>query len=118
MRGMILAMEDRHMAELLHGNAAVLVLKVLSRGALHVYGIKRELYVRTDGYLGLSEGRLYPLLRRLERRGFVCGRDAVSNTGRRVRQYRISPAGRDELAAQMKAWNLFVGKMNSVLQSG
>ena len=118
MRGIINAMEDKHTAELLHGNVTVLVLKVLSRGPLHVYGIKRELYVRTDGYLGLAEGRLYPLLRHLERRGLVCGRDAVSNTGRRVRQYRITQVGRDELAAQTRAWLLFVGKMRSVLESG
>jgi len=108
-------MEDRHAAELLHGNVAVLVLKILSQGGLHVYGIKRELYVRTDGYLGLAEGRLYPLLRQLEKRCLVYGEVAVSSTGRNVREYRITEAGLNELAAQMKAWSLFVSKMNRVL---
>jgi PadR family transcriptional regulator, regulatory protein PadR len=117
MRGIIISMNEGHTAELLHGNVAVLVLKVLSHGPRHAYGIKRELYEQTAGYLGLAEGRLYPLLQQLEKRGLVSGAAGVSHTGRRVREYRIRQAGRVELAAQLKAWELFVDKVNGVLKA-
>jgi len=110
-------MEEIHIAQLLHGNVETLVLKVLAEGALHVYGIKKMLYDRSDGYLGLSEGRLYPLLRQLESRGLVLGQQAVSSTGRMVRQYRITQAGKNNLDAHIKAWDVFSEKMNKVLVS-
>ena len=88
---------------------------MLSRGALHVYGIKREIYELSDGCFKLSEGRLYPLLRQLENRGFVSGQDAVSNTGRLVREYRLTQSGAVELAARLKAWEIFVHKINWIL---
>ena len=110
-------MEESHITQLLHGNVETLVLKVLSQGSLHVYGIKKMLYDRSDGYLGLAEGRLYPLLRQLESRGFVSGRQAISSTGRRVREYRLTQVGRSYLDAHIKAWDIFSRKMNKVLVS-
>ena len=110
-----LCMEDIHIAQLLHGNVETLVLMVLSEGALHVYGIKKMLYDRSDGYFGLSEGRLYPLLRKLESRGFVCGYEAISDTGRQVREYSLTQAGRTDLNAHIKAWDIFSDKMNKVM---
>ena len=109
-------MEEIHITQLLYGNVETLVLKVLSGGSLHVYGIKKMLYDCSDGYLWLAEGRLYPLLRQLESRGLVCGRNAISCTGRRVREYSLTHAGRSELDAQIKAWVIFAHKMNKVLK--
>jgi DNA-binding PadR family transcriptional regulator len=108
-------MNESHFRQLLCGSVETLVLKALSGGALHVYGIKKMMYDRSDGYLGLAEGRLYPLLRQLESRGFVCGREAISSTGRRVREYSLTQAGRGELDAQIKAWSIFSHKMNQIL---
>jgi len=108
-------MKETHIRQLLCGNVETLVLKVLSGGALHVYGIKKMIYDRSDGYLGLAEGRLYPLLRQLESRGCVSGCDAISSTGRRVREYSLTQGGRSELDAQINAWLIFTDKMNKVL---
>ena len=110
-------MEDNHITQLLHGNVEALVLKVLAEGSLHVYGIKKMLYDRSDGYFGLAEGRLYPLLRQLESRGFVSGRQSISGTGRRVYEYSLTAAGRSYLDAHIRAWGIFAHKMNKVINS-
>ena len=108
-------MEDRHITQLLHGNVEALVLKVLSGGSLHVYGIKKMLYDCSDGYLGLAEGRLYPLLKQLESRGLVCGRKAISSTGRVVREYNLTQAGSSYLDARIRAWGIFARKINKII---
>jgi DNA-binding PadR family transcriptional regulator len=69
----------------------------------------------SDGYFGLAEGRLYPLLRKLEECGFVCGKDAVSDSGRIVREYSLTQSGRNQLNAQIRAWTIFTQKMNKIL---
>ena len=110
-------MKETHIRQLLCGNVETLVLKVLYGGALHVYGIRKTLYERSNGYLGLAEGRLYPLLRQMESRGLVCGCNAISCTGRRVREYSLTQIGRSELDTQIKAWSIFAQKMNKVFNS-
>ena len=63
-----------HQGELLKGNTPTLILAVLADGALHGYGIAREIERRSGAVLSLGEGSLYPALRSLERSGFVEGR--------------------------------------------
>ncbi len=110
-------MEYNHFSQLLYGNVETLVLKVLDEGSLHAYGIKKLLYIRTNGYLGLTEARLYPLLRQLENSHYISSKQVKSDTGRIVREYSITQAGRGDLSIQLNAWKIFVRKMNLVLDS-
>ena len=111
-------MNDRYIGQLVHGNVEVMVLSVLARGPLHVYGIKKAVYLASSGYFGLSEGRLYPLLRRFERLGYVVGRNALSSTGRLVREYSLTVDGRTELDARITAWRIFSAKLNGIMEQG
>lgn len=104
-----------NIAQLLHGNVETLVLKILSEKALHVYGIKKMLYEHSDGYLGLAEGRLYPLLKELERHKLVRGRNTTSDTKRKVRKYTLTRTGQKELDTRLQAWKTFANKMNNIL---
>ena len=108
-------MNDRYIGQLIHGNVEIMVLKVLSKGALHVYGIKKYVYDHSDGYFGLSEGRLYPLLKKFEKYGYVSSRPSISTTGRMVCEYSLTKVGRDELDVRMNARRIFAGKLNKVL---
>jgi len=108
-------MEDRYFAQLMYGNVETLVLSVLAGGPLHGYGIRGHLREHSDGYVVLSEGRLYPLLRRMERDGLVRSRLTRSVTRREVREYRLTAAGTRDLEARLRAWRTFSRHMGVLL---
>ena len=80
--------------ELIKGTLDVLILKTLSAGALHGYGISRSLRDTTQNDFHVEEGALYPALRRLEKRGYVESEWGVTDTGREAQFYRLTSAGR------------------------
>jgi PadR family transcriptional regulator PadR len=90
--------------DLLQGTLTMLILKALVRQDLHGYSIARWVEEVTKQSLAIEEGSLYPALRRLEDRGLVTSRWTLSETGRRVRVYSLSRAGRAHLSAEATAW--------------
>lgn len=107
----------RESLELLKGTLDVVILKTLSRGPMHGYGISRWVRETTDEDFSIDEGALYPALRRLERRGYVEAEWGVTDTGREARFYRLTRAGAAELDAALKNWSRYVTAMGRVLGS-
>jgi transcriptional regulator len=102
-------------AELLHGTLDALILKTLSAGPRHGYGIARYLEEATGDALAVEDGSLYPALYRLERRRLIEARWGTSELGRRAKFYRLTPAGRRALAVETQAWAEFAAAVSKVL---
>ena len=102
-------------SELLHGTLDALILKTLSRGLRHGYGIARWLEEATDEAVVVEEGSLYPALYRLERRGLIDAEWGTSELGRKARFYRLTPKGRRQLAVETEAWAKFAAGVSRVL---
>jgi transcriptional regulator len=101
--------------DLLQGTLDVLVLKTLSWGPMHGYGVARWLQQATDDVLQIEEGSLYPALHRLERRGWVESEWGVSENNRRAKYYRITAEGRRQLRAESSTWTTFSQAVSKVL---
>lgn len=90
------------------GSAELLILASLEDGQLHGYDIAREIGRRSDGLLTFHAASLYPLLYRLEDRGWIAGRWVEKTGQRRRRCYRLTAEGRRRLTAQRTRWSSFV----------
>jgi PadR family transcriptional regulator PadR len=102
---------------LLQGSLDILVLKTLSWGPLHGFGIARWIQRTTDDALQLEEGSLYPALYRMENRGWLVAEWGVTENNRRAKYYRLSNAGRKQLVAETATWERFTTAMGKVLHS-
>src|SRR6478672_9762945 len=87
---------------LLAGTLDLLILKTLSVGALHGYGIAQHIHRLSKDALRVEEGSLYPALRRMQTKGWVSSEMKRTPTGRDARYYRLTPAGRKQLASEEK----------------
>ena len=103
--------------ELLQGTLDVLVLKALSWGPTHGYGVARWLQEVTEDALRVEEGSLYPALHRLEKRGFVEASWGLSENNRRAKYYRITTRGRQQLRQEASSWSAFASVVAKVLGS-
>jgi PadR family transcriptional regulator PadR len=101
--------------ELLKGVAPVVVLEVLSRGAMYGYELSDALAKRSANVLTLGRGTLYPLLYNLEAKGLIKGKWQESESGRRRRYYLITGAGKEMLARQKQQWEQLQMGANMVL---
>lgn len=101
--------------ELLRGTLDTLILKTLTWGSLHGYGIARWLERTTQDELQIEEGSLYPALYRLERRGWVASEWGTSETGRRAKFYRLTRRGRERLVDDTEQWRRFSSAVSDVL---
>jgi transcriptional regulator len=99
----------------LHGTLDMLVLKVLSNGAMHGYGIAVRLQQLSGDVLNVEEGSLYPALYRMEQRGWLTSEWRPTETGRRARFYRLSRTGRAQLAAETDSWIRLTRAVQGVL---
>jgi transcriptional regulator len=100
-------MTDRTSVDLLQGTLTALILKALSWGPLHGYGIARWIEDATGEELLVEEGSLYPALHRLEGRGLIASEWTRSETNRRVRSYTLTDQGRAQLRAELSRWERF-----------
>jgi len=101
----------------LHGTLDMLVLKSLQAGPLHGYAITLRLEQLSNDVLSIEEGSLYPALYRMEARGWLTSEWALTDTGRRARFYRLTRAGRAQLAAETASWERLTSAVASVLGS-
>ena len=101
--------------EFLQGTLEVLILRSLSLGANHAYGISQFLKQESGQEFAVDNGSLYPALQRLLQRKWIEGHWKTSPNGRRARYYRLTTAGRKQLVAATTKWQRFVEAMSRVL---
>jgi transcriptional regulator len=107
----------RNPIDLLHGTLDVLVLKTLSWGPMHGYGISRWIEDRTRGVLEIEDAALYKSLHRLERAGSIEAEWGVSENNRKAKFYRLTPRGRQDLRAESNTWRQYAAAIFSVLET-
>jgi len=102
--------------ELLPGTLEMLLLKTLSLGPLHGYGIALHIRRLSQDVLRVEEGSLYPALQRMQLKGWVASEWKVTPTKRRARYYRLTRAGRRQLGLERSAFERLVAAISSVMQ--
>ena len=90
--------------ELLQGTLDMMILKTLSAGPHHGYGVMRRIRQVSEEVLQVEEGSLYPALHRLEKRGYLKSEWRRSESNRRAKYYRLTPRGRSQLRAETARW--------------
>lgn len=105
-------------SELLPGTLEMLILKTVTRGPVHGYGIARHLEQTSADVLQVGESSLYPALQRLLVNGWVTAAWGETDLGRRARFYRITPAGRKRLAVEAAGFERIVGAIATIMQAG
>ena len=99
------------------GTLALMVLKTLeTMGSLHGYGIARRIEQTSDDLLSLNYGTLYPALLKLEQEGAIVSEWGVSDNNRRAKFYKLSRAGKKQLAAEAERWTNFSAGVARVLR--
>lgn len=101
---------------LLAGTLDLLILKTLSLGAMHGYGIAQHIHRLSGDALRVEEGSLYPALRRMQVKGWVASTTKKSPTGRAARYYRLTAAGTKQLAAEEEQFKRSVAATTRVLR--
>ncbi len=102
--------------ELLPGTLDMLVLRTLARQPSHGYAIAQHIRRISDDALKIGEGSLYPALQRLLLNGWVDAEWGTSETNRKVRFYRITPAGRRHLASETKNFDFLISAIARVME--
>jgi transcriptional regulator len=91
--------------DILQGTLTLLVLKALSRGALHGYGITLYIERASEDLLRVEEGSLYPALHRMEQEGWIAAEWGLTESNRKARFYSLTTKGRQQLQAEEASWN-------------
>jgi transcriptional regulator len=104
-------------ADLLQGTLDMLILKALSLGALHGYGIIQRIRQTSDEMLNVEQGSLYPALYRIEQKGWVSSKWETNETGRRAKFYSLTRAGRKQLEVEEASWDRLVLAIAKVRQA-
>ena len=91
--------------EMLSGTLDLLVLRVLSSGALHGFGVAERIHVLSREMLRVEEGSLYPALYRMEAKGWLKSEWGESERGRRAKLYGLTQAGRKQLETEEQVWD-------------
>lgn len=104
-------------SDLLQGTLDMLILKALQRGPEHGYGISVLIRQMSREVLQVEQGSLYPALYRLEDRGWIESEWGASENNRKAKFYKLTPAGRKQLAAERSNWERLSGAINLILKS-
>src|SRR5499426_3589686 len=107
----------RERDELLPGTLEMLILKTLSRGPMHGYGIAQSIQETSDDILQVEEGSLYPALQRMQIKGWLSSEWATTDTNRSARFYKITPDGRKQLNAEVEKFDRITGAIWRVLET-
>jgi PadR family transcriptional regulator, regulatory protein PadR len=103
--------------ELMQGTLEMLVLRTLVLGPLHGHAIAKHIQRTTDDVLQVDHGSLYPALHRLERKGWITAKwEMAKDRNREFKYYRLTPAGRKQLAAEHSKWTLLVASIGRVME--
>ena len=112
-------MGDRYglRGDLVQGTLDMLILKALTRGAMHGYSIMEFIQETSEDVLRVEEGALYPALHRLELRGLLASKWGISENNRRAKYYSLTAAGRRQLAAETARWDRVAAAIARCLQT-
>jgi PadR family transcriptional regulator len=102
--------------DLPQGTLDLLVLRVLTGGEMHGWGIAQRLGIISQDALQLQEGTLYPALYRMEAKGWIQSEWASSENNRRAKYYRLTKVGRKQLEAQQESWDKLAALVARVMQ--
>jgi PadR family transcriptional regulator, regulatory protein PadR len=103
--------------DLMQGTLELLILKTLSRDAMHGYGIAQRIHETVDDLLKIEDGSLYPALYRMEERGWITSDWGVSENNRRAKFYKLTRAGRKQLGAESANWERVSRAITRILQT-
>src|SRR5499426_4149725 len=103
--------------DLMQGTLELLILKTLSRGSMHGYGIAQRIHEAVEDVLRVEDGSLYPALYRMEERGWVSSEWGVSDNNRRAKFYKLTKTGQKQLEAQRANWNRISKAVTRILQA-
>jgi transcriptional regulator len=103
--------------DLLPGTLELLILKTLARGPLHGYAIAQRLRQLSDEVLQVGESSLYPALQRLLLKGWVKAEWGASENNRRARYYTVTAAGRKQMTAEHRDFDLLIAAIQKVLNA-
>ncbi|HLH03273.1 MAG TPA: PadR family transcriptional regulator [Bryobacteraceae bacterium] len=109
--------KSKQPAGLLQGTLDLLVLKAVSLGEMHGYGILLRIEQISGGALAIEQGALYPALYRLERQGLLSARSGTSDNKRKARFYSLTRAGRQQLEAEKQSWSRLVDAIATALSA-
>jgi PadR family transcriptional regulator, regulatory protein PadR len=110
-------MTAKDRADLLQGTLDMLILKALSLGPMHGYGVGQRIMQMAEDLLRVEEGSLYPALYRIEERGWIESEWGTSENNRRARFYRLTRTGRKQLQLEEENWQRFVLAIGKVMQT-
>jgi len=108
---------DANNADVLRGTLDLLILKTLSLGPMHGWGISQRMQQLSRGVLDVNQGSLYPALQRLVHRGWVSSRWDASENNRRARYYSLTAAGKLAMAAEAASWRRYSGAVDLILEA-
>jgi PadR family transcriptional regulator, regulatory protein PadR len=108
---------DKKQMELLQGTLDMLILKAVSLGPLHGYGILLRIQQISKDRLEIQQGSLYPALYRLEHQGWISSEWGESENKRKAKYYRLTVAGRRKLQTEAEKWNRMADVIAGILQS-
>jgi PadR family transcriptional regulator PadR len=108
--------ESQDRVELLQGTLDMLILRTLLFGPAHGHQVAKHLQRTTDNVLQVEHGSLYPALHRLERKGWVSAKwEAAKDQKRELKYYRLTPAGKKQLASEESKWKQMAGAIARVM---
>ena len=102
--------------DLMQGTLDMLILKAVSLGKLHGYGVLLRIQQISGEQLVIQQGSLYPALYRLEANGAIASEWGESENNRRAKYYKLTAAGRKQLEAEADKWNQMAGIIGTILQ--
>jgi transcriptional regulator len=108
--------KTRARQELLPGTLDMLILKSLTRGVMHGYGIVEHIRTLSDDVLRVEEGSLYPALQRLQLQGLIASEWGHSVNNRRARYYRLTAAGRKQLGLVESTFDRLIAAITRVMK--
>ena len=103
--------------EILRGTLDLLILRAVSWGPTHGYGVARWIQQATDDALAIGEGTLYPALHRLEERGWVSANWGTSENNRQAKFYALTPRGRAQLRVETDNWRRYAAAVFAALEA-
>ena len=107
----------KNKADLLQGTLDMLILRALSLGELHGYGVIQRIRQLSDEMLNVEQGSLYPALYRIEQKGWVSARCDIHDTGREAKFYKLTRTGRKQLETEEASWDRLVLAIAKVRQA-
>jgi len=104
-------------ADVVQGTLDLLILKTISLTPMHGWGIAQRIQQLTQDVLQVNQGSLYPAVHRLEGKRLIASEWAMTENGRRAKYYRLTSAGKKQLARELESWEVFTGAVRLILRA-